>query len=175
MRNDYELESGYFEKTVNDEIGFNLNASRDLPEALEKSNLRIHKDKKILTVCTGGVRCEKMSAYLINQGFQNVYQLHNGMHTYMEKYPGENFKGTLFTFDNRMVMDFGGKNREIIGKCVICNNNSENYTNCSNNSKTNKDDKSKKLCNKKVIVCEECINNLKDNKENILCKDCQNL
>lgn len=173
MRNDYELDSGYFEKTVNNEVGFNLNASRDLPEALQKSNLRIHKDKKIVTVCTGGVRCEKMSAYLVNQGFNNVYQLHNGMHAYMEKYPGQNFKGTLFTFDNRMVMDFGGDEREVVGKCVACDNASENYTNCSNNSKLDKNDNSKKLCNKKVIICKECINNLKNNKEDILCKDCK--
>ena len=175
MRNDYELDSGYFEKTVNDEIGFHLNASRDLPEALEKSKLRIHKDKKIVTVCTGGVRCEKMSAYLVNQGFQNVYQLHNGMHAYMEKYPGQDFKGTLFTFDNRMVMDFGGEEREVVGKCVNCDMLSENYTNCSNNSKLDKSDKAKKLCNKKVIVCENCIKNLKEKEQDILCKDCQNI
>ncbi len=174
MRNDYEIDSGYFEKTVNDEMEFHLNASRDLPEALEKSKLKIHKDKKIVTVCTGGVRCEKMSAYLINQGFQNVYQLHNGMHTYMEKYPGQDFKGTLFTFDNRLVMDFGGEEREIVGKCVMCSKKSETYTNCANNRKLDIKNNAKKLCNKKIIVCEECLEK-GNNEEEILCKDCQKL
>lgn len=175
MRNSYELDSGYFEKTINKEVGFNLNASRDLPHALERSKLRIHKDKKIVTVCTGGVRCEKMSAYLISQGFQNVYQLHNGMHAYMEKYPGQDFKGTLFTFDNRLVMDFGGEEREIVGECVVCSKKSENYTNCANNRKLDVKNNAKKLCNKKIIVCEECLEKGNKEEKEILCKDCQNL
>lgn len=170
MRNDYELASGYFEKTINQEVDFNLKNSRDLPVAVKNSKLNIYKDKDIVTVCTGGVRCEKMSAYLLSQGYRNVYQLHNGMHTYMEKYPGEDFKGALFTFDNRLVMDFGGENREIIGKCLNCEDPSENYVNCSNNARVNVGDKSKKLCNKKIIICENCLEELK---ENILCEDCR--
>lgn len=128
MRNSYEIKSGHFEKTVDP----GLKASRDLPEAVEK--LRVHQDKMIVTTCTGGVRCEKMSAYLLDQGFKNVYQLHNGMHTYMEKYPGEHFKGTLYTFDNRRVMDFGG-NREIIGKCEDCGVLTEDYYDYSQDGK----------------------------------------
>ncbi len=120
MRNSYEISSGYFEKTVDP----GMKASRDLPEVIEK--LRIHQDKTIITTCTGGVRCEKMSAYLLDQGFKNVYQLHNGMHSYMEKYPGKNFKGTLYTFDNRKVMDFGGE-REVVGKCRDCSLQTEDY------------------------------------------------
>ncbi len=173
MRNDYELASGYFNKTINQEIGFDLKNSRDLPSMVSKSKLNIYKDKDIVTVCTGGVRCEKMSAYLLSQGYKNVYQLHNGMHTYMEKYPGEDFKGTLFTFDNRLVMDFGGEKREIVGECLYCKDKCENYLNCSNNERINIGDKSKKLCNKKIIVCENCIDKLKQSQENILCEDCQ--
>jgi UPF0176 protein len=120
MRNSYEIKSGFFEKTVDP----GLKASRDLPSAVEK--LRIHQDKTIVTTCTGGVRCEKMSAYLLDQGFKNVYQLHNGMHSYMEKYPGKHFKGTLYTFDNRKVMDFGGE-REVVGKCLDCSAQTEEY------------------------------------------------
>ena len=124
MRNDYELNSGYFENTIN--IG--LKNSRDLQDKIE--SLKIHKDKTIVTVCTGGVRCEKMSTYLVDQGFKDVQQLHNGMHAYMEKYPGENYLGTLYTFDQRVTMDFGGDkngNRKVIGKCVDCNTSSETY------------------------------------------------
>lgn len=175
MRNDYELASGYFKKTINQEINFNLKASRDLPMAVQNSKLKIYQDKKIVTVCTGGVRCEKMSAYLLSQGFKNVYQLHNGMHTYMEKYPGEDFQGTLFTFDNRLTMDFGGENREIVGKCLNCQNKSENYVNCSNNARVNVGDKTKKLCNKKIIVCGDCVEKLNKHQENILCEDCQKI
>lgn len=120
MRNSYEIKSGHFERTVDP----GMKASRDLPETIEK--LRIHQDKTIITTCTGGIRCEKMSAYLLDQGFKNVYQLHNGMHTYMEKYPSGHFKGTLYTFDNRKVMDFGG-DREVIGTCEECGAKTEDY------------------------------------------------
>lgn len=149
MRNEYEINSGYFDKTVNP----GLAASRDLPKAIEK--LRIHKDKTVVTVCTGGVRCEKMSAYLMDQGFKDVYQLHNGMHGFMEKYPGEHFKGTLFTFDNRIVMDWGG-DREIVGKCYVCKATTEDYQNCSDIA-----------CGSKLLVCSAC-------KENeVFCEKCK--
>ena len=150
MRNDYEVASGYFDKTVNPK----LKASRDLPQAVEK--LKIHKDKTVVTVCTGGVRCEKMSAYLLDQGFKDVYQLHNGMHTFMEKYPGEHFNGTLYTFDNRVTMHWGGE-RKIVGTCSLCSSQTENYSNCKN-----------PVCNAKMLVCENCITT---QPENILCKD----
>lgn len=150
MRNDFEVASGYFEKTVNP----GLRASRDLPKAIEK--LRIHKDTTVVTVCTGGVRCEKMSAYLLDQGFKDVHQLHNGMHGFMEKYPGEHFKGTLFTFDNRITMHWGGE-REIVGKCVFCNDSTERYENCHVG-----------LCHKKMLVCEECS---KEKGDMVVCVD----
>ncbi len=138
MRNSYEYASGHFANSIDP----GMNASRELPEKVEK--LRIHKDKKIITVCTGGIRCEKMSAYLLHEGFENVYQLDGGMHTYMEKYPEGYFKGTLFTFDDRMTMDFGGK-REIVGKCKLCNSTTESYQNCSNAE-----------CNMLFLICDDC-------------------
>lgn len=138
MRNSYEYASGHFANSIDP----GMNASRELPEKMEK--LRVHKDKKIVTVCTGGIRCEKMSAYLLHNGFENVYQLDGGMHTYMEKYPEGHFKGTLFTFDDRMTMDFGG-NREIVGTCKLCSAKTEKYQNCSNAE-----------CNMLFLVCDEC-------------------
>jgi UPF0176 protein len=141
MRNEFEIASGYFKNTVNP----GLTTSRDLakPEIIEK--LKIHKDKKCITVCTGGVRCEKMSAFLIDQGFENVYQLHNGMHGYMEKYPGQDFLGTLYTFDDRKVMDFGGE-RTVVGKCLTCGTASERYENCANMK-----------CHDNFITCNSCM------------------
>jgi UPF0176 protein len=138
MRNDYEFKSGHFRGSLNPE----LENSRDLPEALPK--LAHLKNKKVLTVCTGGVRCESMSAYLMSEGFEDVYQLENGMHGYMEKYPGQDFLGTLYTFDRRKVMDFGGE-REIIGSCMRCDTPSETYFNCAND-----------LCHLHFIACENC-------------------
>jgi UPF0176 protein len=138
MRNDYEYKSGHFENSINPE----LENSRDLPKAMPK--LAPLKDKKVLTVCTGGVRCEKMSAYLLAEGFKDVYQLENGIHGYMEKYPGQDFKGALYTFDNRLTMHFGG-DREIIGTCYLCETQTEDYVNCGNND-----------CHRHFLVCQDC-------------------
>jgi UPF0176 protein len=125
MRNEYEIASGKFPNTVSP----GLQNSRDLPQALP--SLEPFKQKKVVTVCTGGVRCEKMSAYLLSNGFEDVYQLDGGIHSYMEKYPGKDFLGTLYTFDQRHTMDFGGE-REVIGICMLCDAKTENYVDCAN-------------------------------------------
>ncbi|MBU0750306.1 rhodanese-related sulfurtransferase [Patescibacteria group bacterium] len=138
MRNDYEFRSGHFKNSINP----GLEASRDLPNALPK--LQEFQNKKAVTVCTGGVRCEKMSAYLLANGFSDVYQLEDGMHGYMEKYPGEDFLGTLYTFDQRKVMDFGGP-REVIGTCHLCGDKTEQYANCKDN-----------FCHFHFLVCDSC-------------------
>jgi UPF0176 protein len=138
MRNDYEYQSGRFAGSVNP----GLEASRDLPSALPK--LEPFKGKKVLTVCTGGVRCEKMSAFLLEHGFEDVYQLENGIHGYMEKYPGQDFEGALYTFDNRLTMDFGGE-RSVVGRCKLCDASTEAYVNCANN-----------FCHLHFLACEAC-------------------
>ncbi|MDB5188134.1 MAG: hypothetical protein JWO50_654 [Candidatus Kaiserbacteria bacterium] len=138
MRNDFEYQSGHFKNSINPK----LEASRDLVDAV--SSLEPLKAKKVVTVCTGGVRCEKMSAYLLEQGFENVVQLDNGIHSYMEKYPGEDYAGTLYTFDKRLVMDFGGK-REITGTCKLCGTQTEQYVNCANLG-----------CHLHFLVCSTC-------------------
>jgi UPF0176 protein len=138
MRNDYEYQSGHFKDSVNPGLG----NSRDLPQALPK--LEQYKNKKVLTVCTGGVRCEKMSAYLLANGFEDVSQLENGMHSYMEKYPAKDFEGTLYTFDRRLTMDFGGE-RQVVGKCRLCSATTESYINCAHDD-----------CHLHFLACEEC-------------------
>lgn len=139
MRNDYEFASGHFKNAI--EPG--ISASRDLPQAM--AALEPLKDKTVLTVCTGGVRCEKMSAYLLNKGFEKVYQLDGGIHSYMAEFPGEDFLGTLYTFDSRLTMDFGGL-REVIGTCAFCGSKTERYVNCANNA-----------CHLHFLVCTGCI------------------
>ena len=139
MRNDYELLSGKFESTVFP----GLENFRDL-----KKNLNIIedlKDKTVLTVCTGGVRCEKASGLLLKSGFKDVYQLDGGIVSYMEKYPGKDFKGSLYVFDQRVTMNFDGDRHEIIGRCYRCSNSSERYVNCAN-----------LMCHKHFICCKNC-------------------
>lgn len=138
MRNSYEFASGHFKNSIDP----GMRASRDLEEAVVK--LEPYKDRKIVTVCTGGIRCEKMSAYLLSKGFKNVYQLEEGIHAYMEKYPGKDFLGTLYTFDERVVMDFEG-DREIVGNCHFCTQKTERYENCTNDT-----------CHLHMLVCDTC-------------------
>ena len=142
MRNDFEQEVGMFEGSV--KSGMHL--FRDLPKTAEKISKL--KNKTIVTVCTGGVRCEKASGFLIENGFKNVYQLQGGIHAYVERYPNEHFRGALYVFDQRVVMSFGSpqdKGRQIIGKCVRCGSVSENYVNCKNPG-----------CNRHFIACATC-------------------
>jgi len=141
MRNAYEHLAGYFKGSIMPP----LENFRDLPRFMD--SIAHLKDKKVLTVCTGGVRCEKASGYLLSQGFTDVYQLEGGIVSYMEKYPNENFVGKLYVFDNRILMGFytDDERHEIVGKCYLCQAASERYTNCLNND-----------CNRKVIACQAC-------------------
>lgn len=145
MRNDYEQWSGHFE----DSILTNLTQFRDLPKVLEQ--IKSLRDKTIVTVCTGGVRCEKASGFLVEHGFNDVYQLYGGIVTYMEKYPNGHFKGSLYVFDNRLVLAFNMDNpkRKIIGRCMKCGVTSENYVNCAYD-----------FCHFHYISCEDCYSEL---------------
>src|SRR5258708_38242326 len=142
MRNDYEHKSGQFEDSILPQI----ETFRDLPKAIPQ--LKQYEGKTIVTVCTGGVRCEKASGFLIKNGFKDVYQLKDGIVTYMEKYPNQDFKGKLYVFDERVVMGFRTESpeHEIVGKCVQCGLVSENYVNCTNDT-----------CHRHVICCERCL------------------
>lgn len=141
MRNDFEYASGHFKNSV----APGISASRHLPLVIEK--LTPLKNREVVTVCTGGIRCEKMAAYLMHKGFTNVRQLDGGIHTYIQKYPGEDFLGTLYTFDQRFTMDFGGgkKGRVVIGSCRLCGGKSEEYADCEEVS-----------CHLHFIVCTNC-------------------
>jgi len=127
MRNSYEHEVGYFANSILPP----LKNFRDLPAALP--TLEHLKNKTVVTVCTGGVRCEKASGYLVKNGFSDVYQLYGGIVTYMEKYPNEDFKGALYVFDGRVTMGFNmqDEKHEVIGKCWLCGNPSERYLDCA--------------------------------------------
>jgi len=140
MRNDYEHMVGHFPNSVLPK----LKNFRDLPKELP--NLAHLKDKKVLTVCTGGVRCEKASGYLKREGFTDVYQLDGGMVSYMEQYPGKNFNGAMYSFDGRNVIDYDSGTHEIIGKCRRCDRATENYIDCKNES-----------CHGQFLYCKNCL------------------
>lgn len=101
-RNDYEVQLGTFEGASNP-VTMNF---RDFPEYV-KTHLSDKKDKKIGMFCTGGVRCEKSTAYLLQAGFQEVYQLNGGILTYLASMPKDKskWKGTCFVFDDRVALD----------------------------------------------------------------------
>lgn len=141
MRNEYEYASGYFENFVPS----GMNNFFDLSEIAER--LSHLKGKTIVTVCTGGIRCEKASGFLIESGFADVYQLKDGIYTYMKMYPNQHFKGKLYVFDKRMLMGFNTDSaaHEVVGKCDHCGHKSENYVNCQYN-----------FCSRHHIQCEGC-------------------
>ncbi len=140
MRNDYEFRVGRFKNSLHP----GLKNFRDLPQKLEE--IAHLKDKVVLPVCTGGVRCEKASGYLVQQGFKDVYQLDGGIVSYMEKYPGQDFEGGLYVFDNRHVMHFDDPaTHKAIGTCDLCGASSESYVDCHLNT-----------CHQHFICCEEC-------------------
>ena len=142
MRNVYEHKVGHFAGSILPPI----ENFRDLPKVVEQ--IKHLKDKTVLTVCTGGVRCEKASGFLMTQGFSDVYQLDGGIVSYMEKYPNEDFQGKLYVFDSRVTMGFytDDMNHKIVGKCDVCGEPSENFVNCAN-----------PVCHRHFINCENCL------------------
>lgn len=142
MRNDFEQEVGFFSGSILTK----MEHFGDLPKVVPQ--IEHLKNKAILTVCTGGVRCEKASGFLVKHGFSDVYQLYGGIVSYMEKYPNEDFVGALYTFDNRLVMGFNMEDpkRVIVGKCVKCGKPSENFINCLDD-----------FCHRHFIACSDCL------------------
>ena len=105
-RNDYEVEIGTFRNAINP----NLKEFRNFPQWI-KENFEQYKDKKIVTFCTGGIRCEKATAFMQQEGFENVYQVKGGILKYFED-TAENFPeddnyydGDCFVFDHRVAID----------------------------------------------------------------------
>lgn len=142
MRNDYEYASGYFENF----IASGLSNFHDLKEVLPK--IEHLRNKTIVTVCTGGIRCEKASGFLVENGFADVYQLKDGIQTYMEKYPNSHFKGKLYVFDGRITwgVNIDDKLHEVVGKCDHCGKSCDTYVNCAFNE-----------CHRHFISCGDCM------------------
>jgi len=141
-RNRFESKVG----TFTDAITPNIRYFRQLPEYIDE-HLDQFKDKQVLMFCTGGIRCERASAYLKSKGVaKKIYQLKGGIHTYAEHYPNGFFKGKNYVFDSRVTVKISD---DIIGRCDVCNDPCDEYTNCLN-----------ALCNKHFISCVACLKTL---------------
>jgi UPF0176 protein len=139
VRSDYEYNLGRFRNAIT----LDMENFRDFPERVKR--LEEFKDKKILTYCTGGVKCEKASAWLLEQGFENVYQLHGGIIKYGIEAGGEDFDGQCYVFDNRVAVDVNRVNPTVISHCCHCQQPSNRLVNCANPH-----------CNAHLPLCEGC-------------------
>ena len=141
MRNHYEYEVGHFENAL--EVP--SDTFRDqLPMVVDM--LKGKEEKNIVMYCTGGIRCEKASAFLLHQGFNNVYHLEGGIINYANQLKEQNlesrFIGKNFVFDERLgerITD------DIIARCHICGQSCDTHTNCKNNG-----------CHLLFIQCPSC-------------------
>ncbi|MBS1928369.1 MAG: rhodanese-related sulfurtransferase [Chitinophagaceae bacterium] len=141
MRNHYEFEVGHF----NNAIEIPSNTFREqLPMAAEM--MKDNKDRNIIMYCTGGIRCEKASAYMLHRGFTNVFHLEGGIIHYANQVESQGlknkFKGKNFVFDNRMGERISN---EIIAKCHQCGQPADTHVNCANEG-----------CHLLFIQCETC-------------------
>jgi UPF0176 protein len=126
VRSNYEHNIGKFKNAIT----LDIDNFRDFPEKVkELANL---KDKKIITYCTGGIKCEKASAYLLEQGFENVHQLHGGIIKYGLEADGEDFEGKCYVFDERITKDLNKINPTVISKCYVTGSPSARMINCAN-------------------------------------------
>ncbi|KRG08581.1 oxygen-dependent tRNA uridine(34) hydroxylase TrhO [Staphylococcus sp. NAM3COL9] len=140
-RNDYEYDLGHFRGSVRPDI----TRFRDLPDWI-KQNKEQFMDKKIVTYCTGGIRCEKFSGYLLKEGFENVGQLEGGIATYGKdpEVKGELWDGKMYVFDERISVEVNQVDKTVVGKEWFNGAPCERYINCSNPE-----------CNKQILVSEE--------------------
>jgi UPF0176 protein len=140
-RNAYEAEIGKFKSAVIP----NTETTRDFAKELEKPEIQKLKNKKIVTYCTGGIRCEVLSAMMKQRGFEDVYQIDGGIAKYGEEYGDDGlWEGKMYVFDRRMSIGFSPDSKDI-GECIYCGCETSNYENCTDRS-----------CNKLMLICENC-------------------
>lgn len=142
MRNHYESEIGKFIGAITP----NVDSFKESIKFIDKKFENENKKKKILLYCTGGIRCEKASAYLKFKGFKNIYQLDGGIINYAHQVKNNNYKnkftGKNFVFDNRLSENI---TNDVISNCHQCGTKSDGHVNCSNVA-----------CNLLFIQCKSC-------------------
>jgi UPF0176 protein len=149
-RNRHEAAVGRFK----DAIVTDVDHSRDFIKELDDPKYEAIKDKPVVTYCTGGIRCEVLSALMKQRGFEEVYQLDGGIVRYGQEYADDGlWEGALYVFDDRVTTKFSDHAKDI-GSCVHCKSKTSTYHNCAN-----------KQCNALILVCSGC-------KDNMYCPDC---
>ncbi len=157
MRNHYESEIGHFDGAVTPDV----DTFRDSLDIIEE-DLKDHKeDKNLLMYCTGGIRCEKASAYYKHKGFKNVFQLEGGIIEYTRQVQSEGlenkFIGKNFVFDHRRSERIS---EDVISSCHQCGKPCDTHTNCVNEA-----------CHLLFIQCDECAEKM----ENTCSVECQDI
>jgi len=148
MRNHYESEIGHFKNAILP----NVDTFKESLHFVEKRYSEYKKNKNIVLYCTGGIRCEKASAFLKHKGYNNVFQLEGGIIEYTNQVKKEGienkFIGKNFVFDQRKSERIS---QDIISKCHQCGEKSDSHTNCANEA-----------CHLLFIQCERCVKKMKN-------------
>lgn len=140
-RNAFEAKIGRFKNAIVPDVS----TSRDFVNEIESGKYDHLKEKPIVTYCTGGIRCEVLSAVMKNRGFKEVYQIQGGIVRYGRKYGDDGlWEGSLYTFDSRMALDFSNK-AKVIGECEKCSSPTNMFHNCANVA-----------CHDLILLCDDC-------------------
>lgn len=149
-RNAMEAEIGKFKGAVVPDV----TTTHDFIAELESGKYDWMKDRPVVSYCTGGIRCEILSALMKNRGFQEVYQIDGGIVRYGEKYGNDGlWEGSLYVFDGRMHHEFGQGIEDPgfiqLGHCVHCGTATNTFRNCANED----------TCRRQVLICDDCAAN----------------
>ncbi len=140
-RNAFEAKIGKFRNAIVPEVS----TTRDFVNEIESGKYDHLKEKPIVTYCTGGIRCEVLSAVMKKRGFKEVYQIQGGIVRYGKKYGDDGlWEGSLYTFDSRMALDFS-ENAKVIGECENCSAPTKMFHNCANVA-----------CHDLILLCDTC-------------------
>ena len=152
-RNAFEAKIGKFKNAIVPDV----ETSHDFIAELESGKYDHIKDKPIVTYCTGGIRCEILSAVMIKRGFKEVYQIDGGIVRYAEKFKDTGlWEGSLYVFDRRFKLDYS-KDTKVLSTCHMCDTPTSDYHNCSD-----------LLCRRRTLVCPDCVAKV----DEIFCHDC---
>jgi UPF0176 protein len=140
-RNAFEAEIGKFKGAIVPDV----TTSRDFIEEIESGKYDHIKDKPVVTYCTGGIRCEILSAVMVKNGFKEVYQIDGGIVKYGNAFGDDGlWEGSLYIFDSRMKMEFSD-HAKVIGKCEKCEASTNLFRNCKTAS-----------CHQLILLCDSC-------------------
>ncbi|HSW54434.1 MAG TPA: rhodanese-related sulfurtransferase [Ignavibacteriaceae bacterium] len=140
-RNWYESKIGKFKNAITPP----MKNFREWKKVVDE-DLKEYKNKTVVTYCTGGIRCEKASAYMFEKGFKDVYQLDGGIVNFIKKFPDTYWEGGMFVFDERRVVNPNSKEElKHIAQCYFCGKPTSYYINCHNVE-----------CDKIIVSCHEC-------------------